>query len=144
MKRLSPALPIALLYFTLLLSGPVRAGEPAWITVQQAHDMAARREILLIDVRSPVEWRETGIGEGAHAISMHLPDFMARLQALTGGDKTKRLALICASGVRSRIMSAALARLGYLSVIDVPEGMLGSTRGPGWLKSRLTVEPYAD
>lgn len=134
----------AVSWLAILLSGPVQAGEVGAITVQQAHDMAARSEILLIDVRSPEEWQETGIAKGAHAISMHRPDFMERLQALTGGDMSRRLALICARGTRSKIMSSALARLGYQTVIDVPEGMLGSSNGPGWLKSELPVGSYSD
>lgn len=131
-----------LLFLGLVLSAHAAAGEPRRITVQQAHDMAASGDILLVDVRSPVEWRETGLAKGAHAISMHLPDFMQRLEALTGGDKSTPLALICARGARSGVMSGELVRRGYRDIIDVPEGMLGSARGPGWLKAQLPIEPY--
>ena len=109
------------------------------MTAGTAHEQAAGGDVLLIDIRSPMEWRETGIGEGAHAISMHEPGFIEKIEALTGGDKSKPLALICARGVRSVMMSAQLLRFGYTRIIDVAEGMLGSSAGPGWIRAGLPV-----
>jgi hypothetical protein len=36
-------------------------------------------------------------------------------------------------------MSARLAEAGFTGIVDVPEGMLGSSAGPGWLARDLPV-----
>ncbi|WP_179379974.1 rhodanese-like domain-containing protein [Jannaschia marina] len=96
-------------------------------------------EILLIDIRRPGEWEETGIAPGARPLDMRRDDFVAALTDLAGGDTGRPIALICARGVRSDRMSARLAEAGFTSIIDVPEGMLGSSAGPGWLERGLPV-----
>ena len=128
--------------FALTPAGSAAAEDK--ITVEEAHRRAAAGEVLLIDIRTPGEWHDTGVGEGAHAISMHLPGFAEKIAAVTAGDVSRPIALICARGHRSAKMAAALARLGYSKVLDVAEGMLGSSHGPGWLKRRLPVRPFAD
>ena len=101
--------------------------------------MATSGEIVLIDIRRPDEWKRTGIGEGAYPIDMRRDDFIEALQAVAGADKSKPIALICARGVRSARMSNRLTEAGFTRIIDVPEGMLGSKAGPGWVKSDLPV-----
>ena len=102
---------------------------------------AAARDggLILIDIRRPDEWMETGMPEHAQPIDMRRSDFLDALDKLMGGDRTRSVALICARGVRSDRMSASLAEAGFTSVIDVPEGMLGSPAGPGWLARGLPV-----
>ena len=137
---------LALLFIVASLLGslPLYAAELRKMSVQDAHRKALAAEILLVDVRTPGEWQDTGIGEGARAISMHRPGFITQLQALTGGDKTRPVALICARGGRSKKMSSQLRQLGYSNIIDVSEGMLGSRDGPGWLKAKLPTTPYSE
>lgn len=96
-------------------------------------------ELLLVDIRSPQEWKETGTGTGANKISMHQPGFIAKLDALTGNDKSKPVAFICATGGRSNWLQGELVKRGYTNILDVSEGMLGSSSGPGWLKRGLPV-----
>jgi hypothetical protein len=36
-------------------------------------------------------------------------------------------------------MSNLLENAGFTNIIDVPEGMMGSRAGPGWLKRGLPV-----
>ena len=107
----------------------------------QAHAQALAKTITLIDIRRPDEWALTGIGEGAQPLDMRADDFEADLARLTGGDRTAPVALICARGVRSARMAAKLTRAGFTHVFDVPEGMLGSAAGPGWLARGLPVRP---
>ena len=71
---------------------------------------------------------------------MHEPNFLAKIQHLTKGDKSAPLGLICATGVRSNSMQRILARLGYTNVVDVAEGMEGSSFGPGWIKKKLPIK----
>lgn len=107
------------------------------LTAREAADRAARGTILLFDIRSPAEWRQTGIGRPALALSMHQPDFMGKLARQVGKDRSRPIALICARGGRSRVMAVRLAAAGYSKVYDVPEGMLGSGAGPGWIARGL-------
>ena len=69
-------------------------------------------------------------------------DFIEQVSAQVGGDHSKPVALICARGVRSRKMSVRLQQAGFTNIIDVPEGMLGSGAGAGWIKRGLPVVAY--
>ena len=123
------------------LVSPLSA-EPRKMSVSDAHAAAGRGDILLLDIRTRQEWRETGIGEAALAVSMHESDFLRRLQSLTGGDKSRPIALICAVGGRSSSLQRVLGRMGYSAVFDVSEGMVGGVNGKGWIKTGLPVKPY--
>ncbi len=103
----------------------------------KAYSLAKENTVELIDIRRPSEWRTTGVGKGAHRISMHQSGFINKIDRLTGGDRSKPIALICARGNRSARMKAKLNSLGFTNVINVSEGMLGSKAGPGWLKRKL-------
>lgn len=112
------------------------------MSVHEAHEATEAGEILLLDIRTRAEWKETGIATSAHAVSMHEDTFLAKLIHLTGGDRSKPVALICAVGGRSRALQRVLSGMGYANIIDVSEGMIGGVHGPGWIKSRLPVAPY--
>lgn len=111
----------------------------AQIDPPTAHQQAIAGDIVLIDIRRPDEWERTGSGEGANRLDMRREDFVDALLRLTGGNADKPVALICARGVRSARLSNQLAEAGFSNIIDVPEGMLGSGAGPGWLKRGLPV-----
>ena len=118
----------------------VFAAEPGQLDAIQAHTRAEAGKLVLIDVRTEEEWRETGIGTFAVPISMLDRAFLQKLDAAVGGDKTKPIAMICASGVRSAMVARALANYGFSRVYDVSEGMDGSRAGPGWLARKLPVK----
>ena len=109
------------------------------LTPGEAHEKAIAGEITLIDIRRPDEWAKTGSGEGAHRIDLRVDDFAAQVQAAAGGDLDAPVALICARGVRSARTSNQLIDAGFTNIIDVPEGMLGSAAGPGWLERGLPL-----
>lgn len=109
------------------------------LTAPQAQEAALAGEIVLVDIRRPDEWARTGVGTGAVAIDMRSEMFIERLLQSTGGRLDTPVALICARGVRSARMSARLTAAGFTQILDVPEGMLGSGAGPGWLKRGLHV-----
>ena len=119
---------------------PANTGQT--LGVREAHHQAVAGDITLIDIRRPDEWRKTGIGDGAQPLDMRRGDFVQALGDLVNGDLTTPIALICARGVRSAIASQRLAKAGFASLVDVPEGMLGSRAGPGWLASDLATHPY--
>ena len=110
------------------------------ISVTQAHEMAVAGEIVLIDIRRPDEWQATGSPASGHRLDMRREDFTQALAELTGGARDARVALICARGVRSSRLTNRLTEAGFSNIIDVPEGMLGSGAGPGWIREGLPVE----
>jgi rhodanese-related sulfurtransferase len=128
------------------LAGALSAqGRPDAGTVmspKEAHAKALAGEIVLVDIRTPEEWRETGVPASAQAITMHqdAPKLLAALAAATGGDTSKPLALICRTGNRTSFLQAELKKVGYTSVINVAEGVVGGPFGPGWVKSGLPLK----
>jgi rhodanese-related sulfurtransferase len=109
------------------------------LSASEAHAASQAGDVVLIDIRTPEEWRQTGIPLGAHAINMHDDPriFTQRLMAAFGGDRTRRIALICRTGNRSSHLQVQLLRAGFTNVVDVAEGMAGSRHGQGWLRSGL-------
>lgn len=115
------------------------ASVPPTMTAAEAHAKAVAGEVVLIDIRTPEEWRETGLPTTAHAINMYEDPkvFLARLATATGGDRNRHIALICRTGNRSNTLQGHLVRAGYTNVTDVSEGMAGGRHGKGWLKHGL-------
>jgi rhodanese-related sulfurtransferase len=109
------------------------------LTATEAFAKAATGKIILVDIRTPEEWAKTGTGAGAKRLDMRREDFVSALDKIVGGDRTKPVALICARGVRSSRLSRTLREGGFTNIIDVPEGMLGSYAGPGWLERGLPI-----
>ena len=117
---------------------PAGAGTPDTLTPPEALDAVRAGALTLVDVRRPDEWAATGIAEGAVPIDLRRDDFVQAVRAARDGPDAP-VALICARGVRSRRMAARLAEAGIGPIVDVPEGMLGSRAGPGWLARGLPV-----
>lgn len=109
------------------------------LTPAEAFAQAQTGEIVLVDIRTPREWRQTGVPVGAIPIDMRREDFTVVLDQALGARRAAPVALICARGVRSARMTNALDLAGFSNVMDVPEGMLGSASGPGWLAGNLPV-----
>ncbi len=98
--------------------------------------------VPLIDIRRPEEWRQTGIIEGAHPITLFGPggrvyqDFFDRLAKIAPKDKP--VALICRTGHRSRIASDYLSKqLGYTHLYNVAHGITG------WIRNGNPVVEYS-
>jgi len=105
---------------------------------EEVFEKVKKGELLLIDVRTPQEWKQTGIPEGAKTIEL-APTFLAALNKLTGGDKNKPLAFICATGARSDYVAKALKARGWTNITDVAGGIFGGPRGKGWKASNLPM-----
>lgn len=122
--------------------GSVLARSNTTISASAAAKSAANSQILLVDIRTPAEWRQTGIAASARPLSMLDPAFTAKLLRLVNSNRDHPIALICARGGKSKQMSARLAATGFTRIIDVPEGMLGSGWGPGWIAQGLPMRTY--
>ena len=138
------------LFVFLVLSIPARGEDTGLISPTEAWQMAGEGDLLIIDIRTESEWRETGVPTGAGRASLFLAyglpnlSFVEEVKALTGGDLTRPVALICAAGVRSAIADVLLDTEGFEHVYDIGEGMLGSSDGPGWLARELPIESCGD
>ncbi len=112
-----------------LLRGP---SAPA-LTPDEALRRSEAGALLIVDIRRPDEWRQTGVAIGAATIDMRREDFseaLAEARRLSGGLPA---AIICARGVRSARVARRLAAAGLTDVYDIPEGM------EGWLRRGLPV-----
>ena len=141
----APVLLVALLSLGLAATG-ARAQELAAITANQAWDLEQQGGLLIVDVRTQGEWRQTGTAPDAARISLYsnwgVPnfDFAERVLAALGGDRNRPVAVICATGGRSSFAAQMLRDEGFTHVADIAEGMLGSETGVGWLSRALPVE----
>lgn len=128
----------AALTFMMACSGASAEPEVTNITPQAAEEMAAKGEIILIDVRTPAEWAKTGVATGAVKLTLQDKDFVAKAKALAEQDD-RDIAFICRSGNRSSTAAKLLAKAG-VDAINVTEGMVGKTKGQGWVERGLPVE----
>lgn len=126
-----------------LLSSPAFAAPD--ISAPDAFAAASAGTITLIDIRTPEEWRRTGVAPGAGRVDFHRgPEHLLRnVLQQTGGDRNAPIALICRTGNRTTHAQAFLQRQGFTQVFNVKEGMAGSAAGPGWLKRGLPVDACA-
>lgn len=126
--------------------GVAAASETGILSAKQAFDKAQAGEVMLVDVRSPQEWQQTGVPAGGVAETIHsgggLPAFATALLARLDGDKSKPVALICARGTRSAYTRQYLEQAGFTNVSDVPEGMAGGRHGAGWQNQGLPVDRW--
>ncbi|MFT5488078.1 MAG: rhodanese-related sulfurtransferase [Paracoccaceae bacterium] len=114
------------------------------ISAPAARTAAMAGDVIIVDVRSPREWRQTGIATGARTVTIHnrngTKGFITEMMKAVGGDKSMPIALICAAGVRSARALKILTAAGFTKIHNVSEGMLGRPdAGPGWLKRGLPV-----
>ncbi|PKM43854.1 MAG: sulfurtransferase [Gammaproteobacteria bacterium HGW-Gammaproteobacteria-1] len=143
MKRLL----FTLLSLGLLLQSPLLRAAGDMLTAPEAQAAVEAGKITLIDIRTPPEWRQTGVAKGALRINMHHPQgaqgFMAEVLQKVGGDKSAPIGLICRTGNRTTQVQKYLEAQGFTRVYNVKEGMAGSAAGPGWLRRGLPVEACA-
>ncbi len=141
---------LAVGWLALALAPGASAGEvfnSPLIEAPVASALIAEGRLVVVDVRRPGEWAQTGVPLGAAEVSLFPSpgttnrNFIVEVLAAVGGDKSTPIATICATGVRSSMASEILRKNGFTAVYDISEGMFGSKTGPGWLRRGLPVEP---
>ena len=103
---------------------------------------AQQKGQLIIDIRRPEEWAETGILEGAQTITaftesgaLH-PDFQRKFFPLIGDENTP-VYLYCRTGNRTGTLGNALVnQVGLRNVTHLKTGIVG------WKKDGLITVPY--
>lgn len=134
---------MALLLPATLAALPARA-EPD-LSAPEAYAAASAGKVRLVDIRTPQEWRQTGVAPGAGRVDFYRgPEALLQsILQLTGGDRNAPIALICRTGNRTTQAQKYLQSLGFTQVYNVKEGMAGSAAGPGWLKRELPLDRCA-
>ena len=140
MKKL---LTIAAMLALPLAAGDSQAGPD--LSAPDAFAAASAGKVRLIDIRTPQEWRQTGVAPGAGRVDFHRgPEvLLSSVLQIVGGDRNAPIALICRTGNRTSQMQAVLKNQGFTNVYHIGEGMAGSGAGPGWVRRGLPVEPCA-
>lgn len=97
-----------------LLTVGASAAEVPSVTPDEAAALVAGGKALLVDVREPAEWRESGVAASALLLSKSdfdgaKKDWTAFLESV--GDR--QVILYCRSGRRSGIVATALAERGF-------------------------------
>lgn len=115
------------------------------LSAPEAYEAARAGTIKLIDIRTPGEWRDTGVFSSAGRVDFTQgPEHLLKgVLESTGGDKNAPIALICRTGNRTTQAQKFLQQQGFTKVYNVREGMAGSSAGPGWIRRGLPVEPCA-
>lgn len=91
---------------------------------------SAKEDLIVIDVRSPLEWDAAHLPNSVH-IDKGLIE--VKIESMVP-DKSQALLLYCGGGTRSLIAAANLKQMGYQNV----SSMIGGFRG--WCEAGLPIE----
>lgn len=112
--------------FTLLILASVAQAE---LTQVWSSPSFVNKKIKIIDIRTPQEWKETGIVEGSYTImffdeqgNFDVESFLRQLSMAVSKDE--EFALICRVGSRTGMVAEFLSdKLGY-KVINLKGGIM--------------------
>jgi len=127
-----------ILLTTLLLSATVLMADYMHQPIDQK---LIDSKIKIIDIRTPAEWKATGVVKGSLPImffdengNYDMNGFLAELNKKV--KKNERFAVICNSGNRSKVLGTYLGKqLGY-NVIDLDGGIQYA------IGKKMPLEPY--
>ncbi|ALV24635.1 putative rhodanese-related sulfurtransferase [Campylobacter iguaniorum] len=96
-------------------------------TIEVNSEILNDPNIQIVDVRTPAEWAETGVINGAILVTYRNADgsinsdFVNEVKNKI--DTNKKVGIICRSGARSKAASALLSDAGVENVINLGGGM---------------------
>ncbi len=123
----------------VLVSGTAASAGVVQITPDVAREQALAGKLVLIDIRRPDEWAQTGVADVALLADMTQQDFVAKINAIRMQSPDIPLAFICRSGSRSGYVTTQLDKMGWSGIIDVVGGMSGSGVDRGWIRRDLPL-----
>lgn len=128
----------AVLAFVLAFAAPAFAVER--MKPKNVASAIEAGKVVLVDIRTPAEWAETGVAAPATLIDMKSPHFIDDLLKVFAANPGKRVAFICRSGSRSSGLANLLEKRGGMKdLIDVAGGMAGNGEDKGWVAEGLPV-----
>lgn len=124
---------ILLVMFTVTLFASIKEQEASMELINSG--------IPIVDIRTPGEWKETGLLKGSIPIMLFdekgnydLKDFLEKLNKAV--DTKQPFALICRTGSRTKVLAPFLSqRLNY-DVINITSGIVYAK------KMKLPILPY--
>ncbi|MDD5156496.1 rhodanese-like domain-containing protein [Sulfurimonas sp.] len=124
-----------ILFFTLCVS------LLASVTNEEASQKIIDSDIPIVDIRTPGEWRETGLLKKSIPIMLFdekgnydLNDFISKLNKAV--DTKKPFAIICRTGSRTKILAQFLSQKLNYNVINFTNGIVYAKR------AHLPILPY--
>ena len=94
-------------------------------------EIQTKKDVLLIDVRTPMEYKEDGHIKGSKLIPIQVfAKFLPNLESY----KDKEILVYCRSGSRSSVVSKFLDKMGFKKVYNLKGGIIR------WKNSKLPVE----
>ncbi|WP_176168538.1 rhodanese-like domain-containing protein [Bosea thiooxidans] len=109
------------------------------LSPREAYEAAQAKRVVLVDIRDAAEWADTGLPQGAVALSADAPAFEVRIAGLRLDNPGKRIVLIDRTGAQAVAVAQKLAGRGWRDLAGVRGGVLGPG---GWLAERLPVAEY--
>ena len=128
----------------MIIAGTAANAEIVKMTPDVAREKALAGEIVLIDIRRPDEWADTGVPDVALLADMTSRDFLQKITSIRMENPDILLAFTCRTGSRSNYLTGELEKLGMSGLIDVIGGMSGSRADKGWAKRGLPVRSVND
>jgi rhodanese-related sulfurtransferase len=108
------------------------------VSAREANEAARAGRIIIVDIRTPAEWADTGVPQGALRLDAESDGFDVRLAGIRLDNPGKRIALIDRSGGVGASVQTKLAGRGWRDLATIRGGMLGPG---GWLAEKLPVVP---
>ena len=106
----------------------------------EAYQLQQDGKMIIVDIRTPPEWSETGIAKGAVRIDMTDPNFVKDMVALRLANPDKEIGLMCRTSHRWGAAQQALTQAGFDKVYSIYGGIAGNGQVPGWIADGLPTE----
>ena len=92
---------------------------PQVTPTELAARLGAERDLMVLDVREPVEWAEGHVADARHIPMRQVAERLGELP------RDRRIAITCAGGVRSSLVASMLLSRGFTDLVNVWGGMTG-------------------
>lgn len=101
------------------------------LSAENTYALMQKNSLILVDVRKPDEWHETGIPKNSKGVTLSDDGFADTILELTNNNKTKCIALTCHAGNRSKEAAFKLHNAGFNDLISVDGGIVS------WIEAEL-------
>ncbi len=104
------------------------------LSPRDAYEGAERGEVVIVDVRTPGEWANTGCPRSSHRITLKDAKLIDSVRGLLAQKPEAIVALSCLSGHRAKSAARKLKKSGVENLRIVEGGIIG------WRKSGLPMD----